>query len=710
MLRSFDFKSVYRSEDDNILEDFYLPALSSSILYKRSVGYFSAAMLSYASQGLSEFLANNGKMQLIFGGEIAANEAAAIEDGYDIREINARLGVVMAEEIDSISDALCYRRLEALAWLVATGRLEVKLALRRKGMYHEKIGIFCDADGDKVVFQGSANETRNALDPDFNFESINVFPCWKEEFRSHFTPYLQGFERLWANKARETWVVDFPEAAMKKLVKIAERCKYPTAEQEIALVKHWQGVDIDQLEDEHKPCVPKIFGGTEFAMLPHQLEALNAWKARDLRGIFAHSTGSGKTIAAIYGASKVFDATKRLALVIAVPYINLADQWVEVLSKFQMNAIKCYGSKGSWNSQLSDQVDMFKAGVVPFLCVVVVNRTMQSENFKTTISRIPSKDLLFIGDECHHHSSVKLSSALPSARMRLGLSATPKHYVDQVSTDRLITYYGEIASEFTLSDALEAGVVTPYKYNLSVVSMNQTESEEYLELSGKIAALSARGGGNDDTDGNTPLKALLMRRARLLGSVEDKLVVLRQLLQSQKPNPLTLFYCGDGCTEGDDPDESLRDIDRTTELLYDLGWNCATFTARESLRERKEILSAFRLSTVDALVAIRCLDEGIDVPACRTAYLLASARNPKQGIQRRGRILRKSPGKKFATVHDFLVRLPVATGSASQYERRLLIAELERVAEFSRLSLNPTDSVRTLMPLLEEYDLAHMLV
>src|SRR4029079_10415276 len=130
-------------------------------------------------------------------------------------------------------------------------------------------------------------------------------------------------------------------------------------------------------------------------------------------------------------------------------------------------------------------------------------------------------------------------------------------------------------------------------------------------------------------------------------------------------------------------------IDRVCELLYEKGWKCARFTARESREEREALLNSFKVGAIDALVAIRCLDEGIDVPACRTAYILASSRNPKQFIQRRGRILRRSPGKEAAVIHDFLVKLPEDGRDWGEMERRLFVAELERCAEFANLARNP---------------------
>lgn len=709
MLRDLRLKAVYRTDEDNILEDFYIPALSVAVSYQRAVGFFSAAMLSYAAQGLSAFVQNQGKMQLIVGGELDADDEDAMRKGYDARAISERLDLKVLQIVDSIADALCYRRLEALSWLIATGRLDIKIALRRRGMYHEKIGVIRDADGDAIVFQGSANETAFAILPDFNFESINVFPCWREEYSAHFTPYLRGFERLWDNQSPGTQVIDFPEASKRRLIKIAEKCRVPSPEVEITLANPTIALDGESGVEAH-PTVPSLLDGIPFAMRAHQLQALNSWKASSFRGIFAHATGSGKTIAAAYGAIRLFEATRRLALVISVPYQNLADQWVRVLSQFRISAIRAYGSRGEWYAQTSERLSLFLADAAPFLCIVVVNRTLQSDDFQRKLASIPGEHLMWVGDECHHHAGRGLASALPQhAQMRLGLSATPEHYVDDTATSRLKGYYGEIVSEFTLADALGAGVIAPYDYHVSAVSLNESETEAYLDLSRQISVVAGRTGASEDSDDDR-LRALLMRRARILGGAGEKLIVLRRLLEGRPPHPFALFYCGDGSTEDEDTGDAMRDIERVSELLYGLGWKCSRFTARESRDDREKLLSAFRIAALDALVAIRCLDEGIDVPACRTAYLLASSRNPKQFIQRRGRILRKSEGKNHATIFDFVVRLPPGKFDPSPLERRLVAGELARVAEFARLSRNSADSVRSLMPLLKEYDLAHALV
>lgn len=712
MLRDIPFKAVYRSEDDNILSEFYLPALGCAVSYDRAVGYFSAGMLSYAAEGLSALVRNDGRMRLIFGGEIDQDDTNAIILGYDMREISNKLGERFLETIEGITDALCYGRLEALSWMVASGRLDIKVALTRKGMYHEKIGVISDANGDSVIFQGSANETANALLPDFNFESINVFPSWKSEFTDHSRPYIEGFSTLWENRSKKAVVIEFPEAVRDRLVRIASRIsRPPRPEVEQDLWDKWRsrGKDPQDAVGVSEPCIPVTFNGREFVLMNHQRQAMRAWKSNDCQGVLALATGAGKTITSIYGAVKIYESGKRLFLVIAVPYQNLADQWVTTLREFNISPVCCYDRASGWREHLTKCVTMYQTRAMPFVCVVVVNRTLQSDGFQRVLSQIPGELMMFIGDECHHHGSKNFAASLPKqARLRLGLSATPEHYMDHDATARLKGYYGNIVSTYGLEDALRDNVLTPYEYHIVLVDLTDEEAEEYAQLSEQISRLAARMNGENDTS-STQLEMLLFRRARLLGAAANKLIALRELLQGRVPEPMSLFYCGDGSTEEDDSGDQVRQIENVSLLLHKLGWRNSHFTSRESRTDRQAILDDFRLGFIDAMVAIRCLDEGIDVPDCRTAYILASARNPKQFIQRRGRILRKSFGKERARIYDFVVRIPEEIADGAQHERKLLAGELKRVAEFAKLAMNPGDAYHVLEPLLERYDLIHHL-
>jgi superfamily II DNA or RNA helicase len=709
MLRDRRFKAVYRSETDNLLDDFYVPALLECNQYERAVGFFSSAMLSYAAQGLSALAGRGGRMRLIFGGEIEAEESLAIDDGYVQRKLSERLGAHYLYIIDNIADALVTRRLEALAWLVANNLLDIKVALKPRGMYHEKIGILYDEAGDRVVFQGSANETVYALVPDFNFESINVFKSWEPEHEEFAVPYVDGFARLWDNKSSGTLVIPFPEAAAKKLLTMGSQLKAPRADVELEVARRQRVLRTMQVPLEGLPSVPLVHHGAPFALRLHQTQALNAWKSNDFCAVLSMATGAGKTITALYGLTKVFEAFKQLFVIIAVPYQSLADQWREELQEFGVAAIPCYAGRGQWETDLRRAVALYEAGTLPFVACVVVNRTLQSPEFQAMLGMVSGERLLLIGDECHYFGSEALYGALPQrARLRLGLSATPSHYLDESRNDRVRKYFGPVCFTYNLEDALRDKVLTPYRYYVHVVLLTEDEAESYVELSRKISRLAAgKGAAVIEESDDSGLSMLLFQRARLLGNAVGKLEALRELLEGQPPEKFTLFYCGDGEVEEDDRELS-RQIDQTSRMLYDLGWSVSHFTAHESRADRNRILDSFRIGATDALVAMKCLDEGIDVPACRTAYILASSRNPRQFIQRRGRILRRSEGKAFAVVHDFLPLLSAndRIGSDS-VERSLVVNELKRVAEFASLSSNPTDAIEALRPTLERYDLYH---
>jgi superfamily II DNA or RNA helicase len=712
MLNDLKLKSVYRSDTDHILRDFYIPALKESITYDRAVGYFSAGMLSCAAQGLSSFIENDGRMRLIIGGGIQADDLKAIEEGYNLREISNKLGIEFIKAIESVDDAIFYRRLELISWLIACNRLDIKIALKRKGMYHEKIGIFTDLSGQRVVFNGSANETPNALLQDFNFESIAVYPSWREELKDYYDTFIKGFDNLWKNKTLDTLVIDFPDVAKEKLFKIAKKqTKFITPSIEIDLWEKFSREQVELDDTSYLPQVPSTLNGEEFKIKEHQKKALESWRANSLSGVMALATGAGKTITAIYGAVKIFEAEKKLFLAIAVPYQNLADQWVEILHKFNIYPIKCYANADAWLQKLSEAISLYQSGTKKFACLVVVNRTLQSENFQNLVKQIPGKRLLWVGDECHHHGSIGLNQSLPQhAEMRLGLSATPENYFDEEATNRILDYYGQIISTYSMKEALDDKVLTPYKYYVSVVSLTVDEAEEYKELSEQISrlnAISKTGGGKQDID---RLKNLLFRRARLLSRAKNKFLQLRKLLSSTVPNKLTLFYCGDGSTEDEESGEIMRQVEIVTSILRENNWKSSIFTSTETRQEKANLLDFFRIGLIDALVAIRCLDEGIDIPACKTAYILASSKNPKQFIQRRGRILRKSLGKDFAEIHDFVVTIPEEMIENSDYERNLIRSELERVAEFARLSLNHAESIRALKDTLKIYNLSHLII
>lgn len=515
--------------------------------------------------------------------------------------------------------------------------------------------------------------------------------------------------------------MDVPTALRERLLHVGQALEIPPdPEREAAIMRRLKAQgEFEEAARARQPgpSLPETIGGVPFAIRQHQRDALNAWREKGaFVGIFDLATGAGKTITACYATVQMAKNIPGLTVVIAVPYQNLADQWCDILELFGIDPIRCYVSRADWEAKLRDTIHDIEMAAKSFAAIVVVNRTLKSPEFQQAIARIPGDRFLWIGDECHHHASESFAGFLPdSARYRIGLSATPEHYLDADRNARLAAYYGDTVFTYSLRQAIEDGVLTPYDYFPHIVALTDKEAEEFVELSNEIARVFARE-ASAASKPSQGLTALLMRRARVIASAANKIPALSAALEGGRPHPHTLFYCGDGTVEGDtDPDNIDnapvigRQIEVVSQQLDKLGWRISRFTSREPRRERDAILANFRIGLIDAMVAIKCLDEGIDVPACSTAYILASSRDPRQFIQRRGRILRRSPGKEGATIHDFIVVLPAGYQDTAGHARKLIQSELRRVAEFNELARNSAHAYDVLRPVLTAYDLEHML-
>ena len=702
-LRGGTWKSAYRTGDDDLLNDFFLPALSSATRYDRAVGYFSSELLIIASQGLSSLIKSSGKMRLVIGHPLAEDEYLAVKEGNGISWAYENLQEKIFSILRGGEGDIAKHRLKLLTWMLACGSLEIKFAFRKKGMYHEKIGIITDEVGDRIVFTGSANETFNAMDVGSNAESITVFPSWNNlVFDDYGRPFESGFEKLWSSNQRDTYTIGIPSDVYESISRLAAKDGQPDLDLE-ASIERQSFLESQSLlvENTFLPYIPDVLGGNRFEIKQHQQNALMKWKANDYRGILKLATGSGKTITSIYGAVKIFEAFGKLIFIVAVPYNELATQWVENLKLFGIAPHKCYDNKNLWYDRFKLDVQAFGANRKKFIAAVVINKTMQSPAFQELVSLLPAQDFLFVGDECHRHGAENTFKALPDASMRMGLSATPfRSEDDEIDSPfpdegkkRLLEYYGDIVDEYTLSDAINAHILTPYKYHVSGVRLTDEEQEEYEELSKKIGN-SISGGVSRKSDRDV-LTMLCGKRSRLLGSAENKLFVLKSILSgmSQEEKGHVLFYCAEGSSEAGG--EYTKNIDKVSKLLNDFKWRTSQFTSLEKTNERKLILKSFLVGGIDALVSMKVLDEGIDIPACKTAFILASTKNPRQYVQRRGRILRRFEGKDFSVIYDFVI-LPAAGWEETPASKKLVKSELERINDFMLLAKNKREAHKEL--------------
>lgn len=708
-----ELKPEYRSLLDNVIKDFYVPVLKQATMYKRAVGFFSSSALLELSAGICGLVENGGKIQLIASPKLSAEDIEAINDGIKRRDdvIEEALLRELREPQGRFEEA----RLNLLSNLIAAGRLDIKIAFLESdnavGMFHEKLGLMYDSDNHIIAFSGSMNESANAFTT--NYEAIDVFTSWSKDEDRVFSKQ-SAFNAMWNDYEPSIRVLDFPKinAAIIEKYKITDTIE--TFSEEEFLMK--KPSHEDKKEMSIGPAVPEFVH-----MRPYQMDAINEWASRDYRGIFDMATGTGKTYTALAAISRLYqDKKKNLAVIIICPYQHLVEQWKEDIVAFGMKPIVCYSasSQRNWRDRLKTAVTSFNLGVQKHFCMVTTNATFSLDYVQTEILRL-SGNVILVVDEAHNFGAENLSKALlPHIPYRLALSATIDRHGDPEGTQKLYDYFGEKCIEYTLKDAIDNDMLTPYYYHPVPVSLNEAELADYLDLSAKI-----RKNVHADKNGKVQLseyaKMLLIKRARIVAGAAEKISILHDLMKDYQNDNQILVYCGATTMhdvdyqEGKTQIDEARQIDIVSSMLgNDLDMRVTKFTSEESADERERIKADFAEGThLQALVAIRCLDEGVNIPSIRTAFILASSTNPKEYVQRRGRVLRKFPGKSHATIFDFIT-LPLPLDSVDQYDAEVIESvkslakrEIIRMKDFASIAENPFDSDSLISEIQSRYDI-----
>lgn len=704
-LRDLDLRDAYRSDQVSLARDFYIPCLSRSTSYWRAAGYFTSSSLSVTATGLYSFVPTGGRMRLVVSPYLSSEDAEAIASGYDDREEILARSLASALDPTEMPDPV-RQRLELLAWLIAEGRLDIKVALvvrdHSAGLYHEKFGIFEDADGDFVAFAGSANESAGGLVT--NFEAIDVFRSWIEGDRRRAASKRENFERLWDGNTSALTVHPFPDAAREQLLKLSSEGVRPQPPPEEA--------GFYGPSPRARPSVLGPPPGIE--PRSYQLEAVESWLTAGGRGIWEMATGTGKTITALTALSELSERAQEreapLFVVIVCPLKHLVRQWRDDVIAFGVNPVLCFDSHTKWTAELSALLAELKAHARPIGVAITTNRTFCAESFQSQIRASPGAFAL-VADEVHNFGSTSMLEALPEpAQYRLGLSATPERQGDEEGTAGIADFFGETVFSLPLADAIEKGILSPYRYFPIVVTLTDEETEDYVALTVRIGQLLARDDDKADTFDDPDLKQLLLRRARLIAGARNKLAALLKTIEPLNDTQHNLIYCSDAKTlQADDEDEVLtRQLDAAVRLLgRQAKMRVHRYTHEESPAERERLMSEFSSGSLQALVAIRCLDEGVDIPAAHQGFILASSSNPRQFIQRRGRLLRRAPGKRRADIYDYLAVPPPGALDERTFaiERRLVSRELQRVVEFAQTAENGPEAMGSLRSLRERYHL-----
>lgn len=658
----------YNSANSDIVNDFYNKVLSESIYYDRISGFFNSTSLAVAAKGIDKFIKNNGHMRLICGAQLDEDDLKSINNSDDLKNI---IDKKFIDDYNSIEDELIRNHVKVLGWMVANEYLEIKIGINKKsdgsysnGMLHSKIGIMYDEFGDSLLFNGSVNETaygwRN------NIESLKVFFSWK-------TPeYMDGdkkdFENFWDGLDPSLAIFDVPKATKNKLIEIAPKSKK----------------ELDKIPLNNKP-----------KLRAYQNKALHSWLDNGMKGIFSMATGTGKTFTALSCFDKISNEKKQLMTVIICPQKHLISQWEQNLKIFEYKGeiLHAYGDNPKWSSEFLSYIGDLESGLIKKLVVFSTFNTFSREKFIDKINMYDGEILLIV-DEVHGVGSTDFRNGLVEDKYnyRLGLSATPEIEDDFERTDLVYNYFGGIIYNYDLKKAIEKGFLTRYKYHPMFIDLNSEELNNYMDYTYKMSKFMGKKELTPREE-NT-LRKYQRKRRNIINNAEEKMIFLKKFLKTHQDIKDLIIYC----TEG-----QIVDIRR---YLDELGISNHKFTGEESTKkingksERDRILELFAKGHYQVLIGIKCLDEGVDVPSTKTAILMASTLNSRQHIQRRGRVLRKSPGKEFADIYDLIVFPNIK--NEPEYIKRILKNEELRYDEYANLAYNYAECSKLFIDKWEE--------
>lgn len=688
-------KLRYSSDTDDLVHEFFVPTLSRAVRYDRAVGYFTAGALARLAPALDAFLDrvddSTSPIRIVASPNLPEQDLRHMELGYRRRTVEDECTRYRPEFSDALS---------AVTWMIQNRLMEFWLVTGRDDgaecLYHEKIGVIEDIEGSYVTFEGSPNETFSGLGG--NIESFPVHRSWVQAEAPHAAAAKAAVDDLFdPDGLRPLRVEPFPAALAEGLIKTytprrPQKAKRPP--KSLARISATGNTGVVSL--------PEAPVGVEFRR--YQNAAVRSWLKSEGRGILSMATGTGKTITAL-GAieriARVYEQAPGLAAVVLVPDNSLVDMWEEELRAWGVKAICSTRPAALARLRETLQAQRVHGGTS---VAVWTAQSAANPKFFTTLQDFPSPRLL-VADECHAMGSTENQKLLTDDfHYRLGLSATIDRHLDPDGTQVLRDYFGDVLLDIGIKEAIELGALCHYTYTPVLVALSHEEMNEYARLSRDIGRRVGRSKGLSISDLENSAKMLLIERARLLWHAEGKVAALRDVLESLPTDErgFSLIYTA----EGESPLTNGRQAPLVHGVGCDLGLAYRDFIGDTPLDERAVLLEQLGAGTVDGLVAMKCLDQGIDVPTARVAHFLASTKNPRQYIQRRGRILRqpKDGSSKHAVVFDYIAH-PNSVGESFDMERRLVAQEILRARTMADAADNRNQAVSALRPLLDSYNL-----
>ena len=702
MERAFDPKMGWDSSSDNILDDFYKPALKNCVRYDRLAGFFASSTFAVALSESLDFIERGGIMRLVTSTEFSEQDLDAITKSVDgVQEVlSKKISDVFESdnEVAKISVSIMAYMLENFH--NGSPQLTIKIAVpKKRGMFHQKVGILTMENKEMVSFSGSANETGNAWA--YNIEEFKVFRSWGDgTSKDALKLDIEKFERFWNNNATNTTVYDLPDAVRMKIIK----SKPGSTEEYHKLISRLRKKisKVPAPENNHATIL----------LHDYQKKAISTWMSQKQKGILVMPTGTGKTFTAFGCINALQFRRKRLAVVVVTPYKHLTNQWIVnaklwndgVLpnQRISHRVIKTTENP-KWKKDLEVMVAKFnkKKFSGDYLindCIIHTSyNTFADPDFIKLVRKI-NGNVMLVADEAHHIGAQTTRTGLDEKYVfRLALTATPTRYFDIEGTDLIRAYFHESISPILLNTAIDEGYLTPYNYYPIFVELRSKELTKYHKLTTAIARKLAAQKKNTNKEKNVSYNAE-NQRAKLIAVAENKYSKLAEILDKMNNNlDHALIYCHD-----------KKQLKQVGKILSERNINYDTIDSASKMIERKKSIRSLEEDNHRCIAAMRCLDEGVDIPSARIGIILASTGNTLQYIQRRGRLLRRSTStnKESADIYDLLVSPPLGLESDRKeetYIRKMVAKELLRHMEFASSAKNKEQSIEMIRPMAERF-------